>query len=201
MQELAGNKHRQQDLEQQILRVMKKVELLHSYHCGDKLHWTPEEEEVASGLRTLSRHLQNPAHPLRAIDHLGPVNLCKHVGCTRAALLYLKLYLCQPVFGILDSVSDSRRMPVVLGRVLPLIPSSLSPRKTNGQSLRYAFLFQQAVFCVRESIVFPAYHIILRFLYTDSVGTEQRLRIPSEHPRGVLSSRTCESCRESNTEM
>ena len=70
MQELAGNRHRQEALMQQILRVMQKVELLHSHHT--KQPWTAEEDEVASGLRVLRQQLQNPSHPLRAIDHLAP---------------------------------------------------------------------------------------------------------------------------------
>jgi hypothetical protein len=70
MQELQGNRHRQQDLMQNILRVMKKVELLHSH--SSKLPWSSDEDEVASRLRTMAKQLENPAHPVNVIHQIGP---------------------------------------------------------------------------------------------------------------------------------
>ena len=52
-------------------QVMGKVERLHS----DRLHlpWTAAEDDLCSRLRLLTRQLQHPAHPVNALNHLGPV--------------------------------------------------------------------------------------------------------------------------------
>ena len=52
---------------------MGKVERLHSERLA--LPWTQREDDLAARLRMLTKQLQHPAHPVNALNHLGPVRL------------------------------------------------------------------------------------------------------------------------------
>ena len=64
------HRHRQQEISHQILRVMGKVDRLYSERL--RLSWTAAEDEISSRLRLLARQIQHPAHPVNALDTLGP---------------------------------------------------------------------------------------------------------------------------------
>jgi chromosome segregation ATPase len=70
-QEAREHRHRQQEISHQMLRVMGKVERLHSERL--RLPWTAAEDDLAARLRLLTKQLQHPAHPVNALNHLGPV--------------------------------------------------------------------------------------------------------------------------------
>jgi hypothetical protein len=64
-------------------QVMGKVERLHSERL--RLPWTAAEDDLAARLRLLTNQLQHPAHPVNALNHLGPVRPDIFLVYTRTA--------------------------------------------------------------------------------------------------------------------
>lgn len=62
---------------------MGKVERLHSERL--RLPWTAAEDDLAARLRQLTKQLQHPAHPVNALNHLGPVRPDMFLVNTRTA--------------------------------------------------------------------------------------------------------------------
>ena len=83
---------------------MKKIEKLQS--TKQATPWTEVEDEIASKMRLLFRQLQHPAHPVNALDTLGPVRIVSLHG---AASLLKSCLICVRSVSALQHLVQTRQ--------------------------------------------------------------------------------------------